>query len=589
MRSRAFNYKSQYEGNNLYESGSQRGYSTDEAMIISSGGKVLSQVFLFTFILLLYNRRLEKCNLNFKKLKEYSLDKDFNIIMNKIRNDKKVKNIFQKLMKDGKIVKYSFETLSENLYQKTDILNGKSLKEYGKLNNKEIVRIIDRLYYGRHSQNEIYFKVCENIMTTIIKLFIESTSTDYSFIGKVNSNENIAISKLSNFIVTSDKDKYLSRIKLNVEEVSIELLLNNVNKFFNIKDTFFLSVLKRFYFESTEVKKYLVELNLIILDIMLNNERVQNKIVKDYFTPKRIRDKGEEEYNRYRNGRTYPSFIRYFDTIFIISGSKIEAYEIESYTKSLFDLDSEMIYSEKLKYFSVIDFLDYKISIKKENITLSLTDSKLKEIKKNLKKISNKCKRKLNYYEYVKYVVEIFYNYRICTSFKFLITSESNRLFRDLHHSKNIRYGRGIYNDGTFEFTSSNKYRKLLLNFWKVRELSNLSFSRLNRISILEDFSVDNCKINVVNYIINRGCYSEYIQYIPALLEKYNFKCPVSGKNLSYNNYEIHRIIPRSKGGKNEMSNLIILHKDIHKSLHSKDNTYYNNKTYKKLYNKIHK
>ena len=374
-----------------------------------------------------------------------------------------------------------------------------------------------------------------------------------------------------------------------MEEISVELILNNVNKFFNIKDTFFLSVLKRFYFESTEVKRYLVELNLIILDIMLNNERVQNKIVKDYFTPKRIRDKGEEEYNRYRNGRTYPSFIRYFDTIFIISGSKLEAYEIESYTKSLFDLDSEMIYSEKLKNISVIDFLDYKISIKKENITLSLTDSKLKEIKKNLKKISNKCKRKLNYYEYVKYVVEIFYNYRICTSFKFLITSESNRLFRDLHHSKNIRYGRGTYNDGTFEFTSSNKYRKLLLNFWKVRELSNLSFSRLNRISILEDFSIDNCKLNVVDYIINRGHYSEYIQYIPALLEKYNFKCPVSGKNLSYNNYEIHRIIPRSKGGKNEMSNLIILHKDIHKSLHSKDNTYYNNKIYKKLYNKIHK
>lgn len=527
--------------------------------------------------------------MNFKKLKEYSLDKDFNIIMNKIRNDKKVKNIFQKLMKDGKIVKYSFEILSENLYQKTDILNGKSLKEYGKLNNKEIVRIIDRLYYGRHSQNELYFKVCENIMTTIIKLFIESASTDYSFIGKVNSNENIAISKLSNFIVTSDKDKYLSRIKLNMEEISIELLLNNMNKFFNIKDTFFLSVLKRFYFESIEVKRYLVELNLIILDIMLNNERVQNKIVKDYFTPKRIRDKGEEEYNRYRNGRTYPSFIRYFDTIFIISGSKLEAYEIESYTKSLFDLDSEMIYSEKLKNISVIDFLDYKISIKKENITLSLTDSKLKEIKKNLKKISNKCKRRLNYYEYVKYVVEIFYNYRICTSFKFLITSESNRLFRDLHHSKNIRYGRGTYNDGTFEFTSGNKYRKLLLNFWKVRELSNLSFSRLNRISILEDFSVDNCKLNVVDYILNRGCHSEYIQYIPSLLEKYNFKCPVSGKNLSYNNYEIHRIIPRSKGGKNEMINLIILHKDIHKLLHNKDNTYYNNKTYKKLYNKIHK
>ena len=298
--------------------------------------------------------------------------------------------------------------------------------------------------------------------------------------------------------------------------------------------------------------------------------------------------KGEDEYNKYRDGRTYPSYLRYYDEAVIISGSNGEAFEIKEFLERFLGVTARISLSDKLQNTKIFQFLDYKISIKKENITVSLNDLTKKRIRKTLKKLSTKCKRQRNYYEYINYVVYIFYKYRICTSFKFIITSESNRLFRDLHHSKNIRYDRGSYNDGTFIFNTSNKYRKIPLNFWKIRELSNLSYSRLNRKSRLDNFNVDNESSNVLDYIKNRGDYSEYIQYIPSLLEKYNFKCPVSNLNLSYNNYEIHRITPRSKGGENELKNLIIIHKDVHRALHNKEKLY-DNKTYKKLYNKIHK
>ena len=526
--------------------------------------------------------------MNFKKLKECSLTDDFNIIMDKMRNGKKIKNIFQKLTKDGKLVNYSFGIINDNIYEKMSLLNGKSLKEYGNLKDNEITKIMDRLYYGRHSDNELYFRICENMIITVLKVFIESVATEYSFIGKCKADENTAVSKFSNFIITSDKRKYITRIDINVEDSDIEILLNNLNKYHNIKDTFFLSILKRFSYESSEIKKYLIELNLIIFDIMMENERLQNKVIKDYFTPKKIEMKGEDEYNKYRDGRTYPSYLRYYDEVVIISGSNEEAFEIKEFLERFLDVTTRISLSDKLQNTKIFEFLDYKISIKKENITVSLNDLTKKRIRKTLKKLSTKCKRQRNYYEYINYVVYIFYKYRICTSFKFIITSESNRLFRDLHHSKNIRYDRGSYNDGTFIFNTSNQYRKIPLNFWKIRELSNLSYSRLNRKSRLDNFNVDNESSNVLDYIKNRGDYSEYIQYIPSLLEKYNFKCPVSNLNLSYNNYEIHRITPRSKGGENELKNLIIIHKDVHRALHNKEKLY-DNKTYKKLYNKIHK
>ena len=177
--------------------------------------------------------------MNFKKLKECSLTDDFNIIMDKMRNGKKIKNIFQKLTKDGKLVNYSFGIMNDNVYEKMSLLNGKSLKEYGNLKDNEITKIMDRLYYGRHSDNELYFRICENMIITVLKVFIESVATEYSFIGKCKADGNTAVSKFSNFIITSDKRKYISRIDINVEDSDIDILLNNLNKYHNIKDTFY--------------------------------------------------------------------------------------------------------------------------------------------------------------------------------------------------------------------------------------------------------------------------------------------------------------------------------------------------------------
>lgn len=526
--------------------------------------------------------------MNFKLLKRYSLDQDFEYIMSKIRKNKNIKSILGRVTKDAKIVNYSFSNLNKNVYEKMDILDGRSLIEYGDLKSKDVTKIMDTLYYGRRMNNLLYFKVCENIVTTILKLFIESKSTEFSFIGKVNSSDNLAVSKLSNFIITSDRSKYITEIDIDVDKMEVDSIINNIKKFYNIKDTFFLSVLKRFMFSSDKVLKYAIECSLITFDEMMENERIQNLKIKNYFTPKKIKSKGMRAYNDYRNGRTYPSIIRYYDKIMIITASREEAEEIDTYVKKLCKTKTTIKFSDTLENSHIIKFLDYKISNKKENITLSIDDDVLKDIKRNLKSLSNKSKNTRNYYNYVKYVVSIFYKYRICTGFKFMITLESKRLFRDLHHSKNVRYNRGEYNDGTFNFNTSNKYRQLPLNFWKVRELSNTSFSRLNRKSRIEDFQVDSQNLNVLDFLMMKNGYSEYIQFIPALLEKQNFKCPVSNINLNYNNYEVHRMTPRSKGGENELSNLIIIHKDVHNTLH-KGLMKYDNKLYKKLYNKIHK
>lgn len=50
-------------------------------------------------------------------------------------------------------------------------------------------------------------------------------------------------------------------------------------------------------------------------------------------------------------------------------------------------------------------------------------------------------------------------------------------------------------------------------------------------------------------------------------------KCYVTGKFLDQNEFEIHHIIPKEIGGKDEIDNLVLLKKDIHKQVHSKNPT----------------
>jgi group II intron reverse transcriptase/maturase len=69
--------------------------------------------------------------------------------------------------------------------------------------------------------------------------------------------------------------------------------------------------------------------------------------------------------------------------------------------------------------------------------------------------------------------------------------------------------------------------------------------------------------------------------------EKTKGICLISKEYVNFNEFDVHHIIPREYGGKDELSNLIILKKEIHKELHKKNPSITGNKTFDKLRNVI--
>ncbi|TGL76902.1 HNH endonuclease [Leptospira jelokensis] len=51
--------------------------------------------------------------------------------------------------------------------------------------------------------------------------------------------------------------------------------------------------------------------------------------------------------------------------------------------------------------------------------------------------------------------------------------------------------------------------------------------------------------------------------HIRKLLNDQNFRCFISGLELTYENVEIEHIIPLSKGGKHELTNLCLIDKSL--------------------------
>jgi group II intron reverse transcriptase maturase len=69
------------------------------------------------------------------------------------------------------------------------------------------------------------------------------------------------------------------------------------------------------------------------------------------------------------------------------------------------------------------------------------------------------------------------------------------------------------------------------------------------------------------NPVMNRS-----VEYADNRISRYtaqNGKCAVTGRILEYEEIHCHHVIPRGMGGTDEYNNLVIVHKDVHKLIHS--------------------
>ena len=87
--------------------------------------------------------------------------------------------------------------------------------------------------------------------------------------------------------------------------------------------------------------------------------------------------------------------------------------------------------------------------------------------------------------------------------------------------------------------------------------------------------NINHIDINILRQLMENPEPKASIEYNDNMLSLYSAqkgKCKISGNYLEQEDIYCHHIVPKESGGTDEYKNLIIVHKDIHRLLHSSDN-----------------
>ena len=87
--------------------------------------------------------------------------------------------------------------------------------------------------------------------------------------------------------------------------------------------------------------------------------------------------------------------------------------------------------------------------------------------------------------------------------------------------------------------------------------------------------NINHININILRQLMENPEPKASIEYNDNMLSLYSAqkgKCKISGNYLELEDIYCHHIVPKESGGTDEYKNLIIVHKDIHRLLHSSDN-----------------
>ena len=85
--------------------------------------------------------------------------------------------------------------------------------------------------------------------------------------------------------------------------------------------------------------------------------------------------------------------------------------------------------------------------------------------------------------------------------------------------------------------------------------------------------TIHHIDIDILKHLMENPNSKASIEYNDNLLSLYSAqkgKCRICGKELELEEIYCHHIIPKERGGTDEYKNLIIVHTDIHKLIHSK-------------------
>ncbi len=289
--------------------------------------------------------------------------------------------------------------------------------------------------------------------------------------------------------------------------------------------------------------------------------------------------------------------VRYADDFKIFTNSHKSAIKIfhavKGYLKNQLNLD---ISTEKSTITNLrrrkSEFLGFSLkAVCKGNKIVANThimDKKITAILDKSRKLIHDIRRNptpknLNLYN--SYILGIRNYYRIATHVNLDFAKIDHRLYRTLHNRlKSIgKYGIPIKPSETYKRLHKNKYRTYEIagiHLYPLKDIQTknamnfsqdmCNYTKEGRIKLHKNLKAD---IATEIYKMLQTYYdNDKLEFADNRISKYSMqlgKCAVTGKFLLANEVHCHHKIPRQMGGTDKFSNLVVVHKNVHRLIHA--------------------
>ena len=544
------------------------------------------------------------------------------------RTDHQYKGLF-KLATSKQNIRLALKRISSNPGRDTVGVDGLKFSDISKYADDQMITIIRRklkwekplpirkVYIPKSNGKKrplgigsIIDRVAQQCILNLLIPITESKFSDNSYAFRLQSTTKHAFSRLINgtwnskelyhHVLDVDFEKYFENVKLDDT-------LDVLRDYFNIKDPKFLETIKRLLWTDTIYEGQLASytgiglpqgsiLGPVLSNVLLHtldlelDSLIQKQ--KTYFTAflKYIK---ENKWHKFRNGLPYLRYSRYADDIRVITPTKEEAEEVLDIISNWSMKYNIPLNKEKTSYYSLgeskkLEFVGYVCDYSHERIIVYPRDQKeiIKLIKSKWKlgKINGGDPKPL-----IQCYIGLLNQYSICSNLNWLIDRVEQWLYQDTYRKRKVFKLEKETINGKRMYYIHHGGNTYPLDLWNYRTESTNSVANYIKLPFVKGFEKDKIHNDCTSFVTytsqTQNYLSRLIMFLPGLLHRQKFKCPVSGENLQPDYIEIHHKIPSHKGGKDSFQNLIVTTPEVHKALHygTNEKKYIKSKIYQDL------
>ena len=263
------------------------------------------------------------------------------------------------------------------------------------------------------------------------------------------------------------------------------------------------------------------------------------------------------QWHRKRHKKLHCKYYRYADDTLILCKNKEEQEYINSMVREFIAKNLDIAINEaKTKLGrNKFDFLGFKLKKNGHNVWINIKDeakikAKVKEFKfNNCTEVDDFLKRLcgiLNYFDIVNDAGNIleYISHRLYERSK-----KNNNILIKIEGTCKYKYGIG-----------NGRYR--IIDVYSLRKNTKLSF---------KEYLYKSSWIRERELLKSRTTSSEYRMFLWALFTRQSGINPITKKKLEIKDLVIHHIKPKSKGGNDNLDNLILIDSETHKQIHGKE------------------